>query len=70
MKIEAADLEFQLGSVKDVGIVRVKDTCYPGVVITIKGYTYQVHTECKYTAFVVDEEAKGIKLRTFDAKAV
>ena len=70
MKIEEADLEFQLGSVKDVGIVRVKDTCYPGVIISIKGFTYQVHTECKYTAFVVDEEARGITLRTFDAKAV
>lgn len=70
MRIEETDLEFQLGSVKDTGIVRVKDTCYSGVLITIKGYSYQVHSECKYTAFVADEESRSIVLRPFDAKAV
>lgn len=70
MKLEEADLEFQLGSVKDTGIVRVKDTCYAGVFISIKGFAYQVQSECKYTSFVVDEEARAIVLRPFDAKAV
>ncbi|MBQ9566385.1 MAG: DUF342 domain-containing protein [Synergistaceae bacterium] len=66
MKIEIGDLEYQLGSIREKGIVRVKDVCYPGVTLSIKGVWYQVHEECKFTSFIVGEDEKSVVLRPFD----
>ncbi|MBR1672804.1 MAG: DUF342 domain-containing protein [Fretibacterium sp.] len=66
MKIELNDLEYQLGSVRDRGIVRVKEICYSGVIISIRGIFYQVREPCKFTSFIVDEPTGTITLRPFD----
>ncbi|MCR5347249.1 MAG: FapA family protein [Fretibacterium sp.] len=66
MNIELKDLEFQLGSLRDRGIVRVKEVCYSGVTISIRGIFYHVEGECKYTSFIVDEPTGTIVLRPFD----
>ena len=66
MQNELNALLEQLELVKDKGIVRVKDTCYPGVVISIRGLSYIVHEPCKFTGFIADDEARAIKLVPFD----
>ena len=66
MQAELNALLEQLELVKDKGIVRVKDTCYPGVVISIRGLSYLVHEPCKFTGFIADDEARAIKLVPFD----
>lgn len=66
MQAELNALLEQLELVKDKGIVRVKDTCYPGVVISIRGLSYIVHEPCKFTGFIADDEARAIKLVPFD----
>ena len=66
MQAELDALLEQLELVKDKGIVRVKDTCYPGVVISIRGLSYSVKEPCKFTGFIADDEARAIKLVPFD----
>ena len=66
MQAELNALLEQLELVKDKGIVRVRDTCYGGVVISIRGLSYIVHEPCKFTAFIADDEARAIKLVPFD----
>ncbi len=66
MQAELNALLEQLELVKDKGIVRVKDVCYGGVVITIRGLSYIVHEPCKFTAFIADDEARAIKLVPYD----
>ncbi len=66
MQTELNSLLEQLELVKDKGIVRVKDTCYGGVVISIRGLSYIVHEPCKYTAFIADDEQRAIKLVPYD----
>jgi len=66
MQAELNALLEQLELVKDKGIVRVKDTCYPGVIISIRGLSYLVHEPCKFTSFIADDEARAIKLVPFD----
>ena len=66
MQAELNALLEQLELVKDKGIVRVKDTCYGGVVISIRGLSYIVHEPCKFTAFIADDEARAIKLVPYD----
>ena len=46
------------------GIVRVKNICYAGVSITIRGFTYLVREPFKFCSFVYD--AGEIKLRSYD----
>ena len=66
MNMEIKDIEFHLDSVRDRGIVRVKETCFPGVQITIRGLTYLVRENCKFTSFVVEDGA--VALKPFDYK--
>lgn len=69
MQKELKALEEQIALVKDKGIVRVKDICYPGTVITVRGLTYIVHEVCKYTAFIADDEKRAIILVPYDYMA-
>ena len=66
MQKELEDLDEQLALVRDKGIVRVKDICYSGVVISVRGLKYIVHEPCKYTSFVADDEKREIVLQPFD----
>ncbi|MBQ7544496.1 MAG: DUF342 domain-containing protein [Synergistaceae bacterium] len=66
MKKELAELDEQLALVRDKGIIRVKDVCYGGVVISVRGLKYIVHEPCKYTSFVADDEKREIVLQPFD----
>ena len=66
MQRELKDLEDQLELVKDKGIVRVKDMCYGGVVISIRGLSYIVHEPCRFTGFIADDEKRCIRLVPFD----
>ena len=69
MQKELDALEEQIALVKDKGIVRVKDICYPGAVITVRGLTYIVHEVCKYTAFIANDEKRAIDLVPYDYMA-
>ena len=66
---ELDELEEQIALVRDKGIVRVKEVCYPGVVITVRGLTYIVHEPCKYTAFIADDEKRAVALVPYDYMA-
>ena len=66
MKKELEALDEQLALVRDKGIVRVKDVCYGGVVISVRGLKYIVHEPCKFTSFVADDEKREIVLHPFD----
>lgn len=66
MKKELAELDEELALVRDKGIIRVKDVCYPGVVISVRGLKYIVNEPCKFTSFVADDEEKRIVLQPFD----
>ena len=46
------------------GIVRVKNICYAGVSITIRGFTYLVREPFKFCSFVF--ESGEIKMRSYD----
>ena len=69
MQKELDALEEQIALVRDKGIVRVKDICYPGAVVTVRGLTYIVHEVCKYTAFIADDENRTIALVPYDYMA-
>lgn len=69
MQTELNALDEQLALVRDKGIVRVKDICYGGVVISIRGLKYIVHEPCKYTSFIADDEKRAIVLVPFDYMA-
>ena len=69
MQTELNKLEENLALVRDKGIVRVKDTCYSGVYISIRGLNYIVRETCKYTSFIADDEKRCIVLAPFDYMA-
>lgn len=56
----------ELELLKNKGIVRVKDTCYPGVVIFIRGLSYIVNEPLKYVGFIADDDSRSIRLVSFD----
>lgn len=64
MNIELADIELRFQEFNDRAIVRVKEVCHSGVQITIRGLTYLVREDCKYTSFIVDDGV--VTLRPFD----
>jgi len=66
MQIELQELESRLDLTKSKGVVRVKDICYPGVTVTIRGITYAVRESFKFATFVYDESEGEIKIRSFD----
>ncbi|GHV28591.1 polymerase [Synergistales bacterium] len=49
---------------KQDGCVRVRNTCYPGVIITIKGVRYLVREKLRFAKFVY--EAGEIRIKAFD----
>ena len=51
---------------RDKGIVRVKDICYGGVLISVRGLKYIVNEPCKFTSFIADDEKREIVLKPFD----
>ena len=65
MTNELKELEECLELTKTKGIVRVRDVCYPGVSITIRGVVYKVKEAFKFASFVFD--GGEIRLRKFDA---
>jgi uncharacterized protein (DUF342 family) len=65
MTNELKELEESLELTKAKGIVRVRDVCYPGVSITIRGVVYKVKEAFKFASFVFD--GGEIRLRKFDA---
>lgn len=69
MQNELKALEENLALVRDKGIVRVKDTCYSGVYISIRGLNYIVRETCRYTSFIADDEKRCIVLAPFDYMA-
>ena len=68
MQVELDALDEQLSLVRDKGIVRVKEICYPGVVISIRGLKYIVHEPCKYTSFIADDDKRAVVLGAYDYK--
>jgi len=66
MQMELQELESRLDLTKSKGVVRVKDICYPGVTVTIRGITYAVRESFKFATFVYDESEGEIKIRSFD----
>lgn len=66
MKRELDELDEQLALVRDKGIVRVKEICYGGVFISIRGLNYLVHEPCKFTSFIADDEKRAIVLKPYD----
>jgi hypothetical protein len=66
MQSELDALDEQLALVRDKGIVRVKDVCYGGVIISVRGLKYIVHEPCRYTSFIADDEKRAIVLGPYD----
>ncbi|MDR1379607.1 MAG: FapA family protein [Synergistaceae bacterium] len=64
MIAELKEIEERLERTKSQGVVRVKGTCYPGVVITIRGFSYVVKKPFQYSSFVFDEGE--IRFRSFE----
>jgi uncharacterized protein (DUF342 family) len=63
---ELQDIDRRLEHTKPIGIVKVKDTCYPGVTITIRGSIHVVRDAFKYVAFIYDAEAKEVRMKPFN----
>lgn len=61
---ELKALEERLNAVRSKGIVRAREVCYPGVVITLRGISYAVREACKFSAFVVENGT--VVLKPFD----
>ena len=66
MKKELSELDENLALVRDKGIIRVKEVCYGGVIISVRGLKYIVNEPCKYTSFIADDEKREIVLKPFD----
>ena len=65
MTNELKEIEERLELTKSKGIVRVKGICYPGVIITLRGFAYVVREPFKYSSFVFD--GGEVRLKSFDA---
>ncbi len=61
---ELVALEERLNTVRNKGIVRVRDVCYPGVLISLKGVSYVVREACKFSSFAVENGT--VVLKPFD----
>ena len=61
---ELKALEERLASIRNKGIVRAREVCYPGVVISIRGISYAVREICKFSSFAVENGA--VVLKPFD----
>jgi uncharacterized protein (DUF342 family) len=63
-KKRLAELEIEKEKSRLDGCVRVKNICYSGVTITIRGIRYLVRENLKFTKFVYDDGE--VKVRSFD----
>ena len=63
---EKQDIESYIELSKSKGIVKVKNICYPGVSITIRGYSYLVREAFKGASFICDEKTRDIRMIPFD----
>ena len=63
------EVEKQLSIFHGKGIVRVKEKCYPGVVVTVRGFVYKVNSLISFVAFVADEESRSIVIKPFNYMA-
>ena len=61
---ELKALEERLNAFRSKGIVRAREVCYPGVVITLKGIAYVVRESCKFSSFVAENGT--VVLKPFD----
>ena len=61
---ELAVFEERLNAVRSRGIVRAREVCYPGVVISLRGISYAVREACRFSSFVV--ESGTVVLKPFD----
>lgn len=61
---ELVALEERLNTVRNKGVVRVRDVCYPGVLISLKGVSYVVREACKFSSFAVENGT--VVLKPFD----
>lgn len=61
---ELKTLEERLASIRNKGIVRAREICYPGVVLSIRGVSYAVREICKFSSFAVENGA--VVLKPFD----
>lgn len=59
-----AELEEMREKTKQDGRVRVKNVCYPGVTVSMRGLRYVVREPLKFTSFVFEDGE--IKLRSYD----
>jgi uncharacterized protein (DUF342 family) len=64
MKNELQSLEDLIEMYKERGIVRIKNICYPGVKIVIRGAVYKVESALKFAAFVFRNGE--VALKSFD----
>lgn len=65
LKDELAEIEADLELRKSQGIVRIREMCYPGVSIIIRGSAYVVREPVRFVAFV--NENGEVRLRSFDS---
>ncbi|MCL2010836.1 MAG: FapA family protein [Synergistaceae bacterium] len=63
---ELEDINKRLEMTRGQAVVKVKDVCYPGVVVTIRDSKYIVREAFKNVAFVYDKDAREVKIRPFD----
>jgi len=61
---EIEEIDKIIETTKSQAIVRVKSICYPGVSITMRGFTYLVREPLRFCSFVYD--AGEIKLNAYD----
>jgi uncharacterized protein (DUF342 family) len=61
---ELQELEERLELGKSKGVVRIKDICYPGVSITIRGVVYAVKEAFKFASFAYEDGE--VRMRSFD----
>ena len=64
LKEELKTLEERLDATRGKGIVRAREVCYPGVVISLRGVSYAVREICKFSSFVVENGT--VVLKPFD----
>ncbi|NLL36255.1 MAG: DUF342 domain-containing protein, partial [Fretibacterium sp.] len=64
--VEIEEINQRLEMSRSMGIVRVRDICYPGVHIFIRGVVYVVRENFKFSSFVFEEGE--VRPKPFDYK--
>ena len=63
---ELEDINIRLALTRAQGVVKVRDICYPGVVITIRDSKHVVRESFRSVAFIYDKDTREVKLRPFE----